>query len=213
MTRLTLMVPALLFLCSTLAIAEETDFKPLFNEKDFDGWVGDTDGYFVKDGAIVCDEKKGGNLYTKQQYGDFILKFEFRLPAGANNGLAIRTPLKGNPAYIAMELQILDNSAERYKNLQPYQYHGSVYGVVPAKRGFQKPVGDWNTQEVHIKGDSLKVILNGEEILKADLKQLRENPTMDGQKHPGLSNEKGHLGFLGHGAAVAFRKIRIKTLD
>jgi len=183
-------------------------FTALFNGKDLTGWTGDTNGYVAKDGRIVC--QKGGNMYTQDEYSDFIYRFEFKLTPGANNGLGIRAPLQGNAAYQAMELQILDNTAAQYRNLQPYQYHGSIYGVVPAKRGCLKPVGQWNCQEVIAKGGRIRVKLNGGIIVDADISKITE--TMDHRPHPGLHREKGHIGFLGHGSQLEFRNIRIKQL-
>jgi hypothetical protein len=187
---------------------KEEGFVSLFNGRDLTGWIGDTDGYIAKDGRIVC--QKGGNVYVKDEYSDFIFRFEFKLTPGANNGLGIRTPLNVNAAYQGMELQILDNTADRYKNLQPYQYHGSIYGVVPAKRGCLKPVGQWNSQEVIARGGKIRVKLNGGIIVDADISQITE--TMDKRPHPGLHREKGYIGFLGHGSQLEFRNIRIKKL-
>jgi hypothetical protein len=195
---------------------EKEGFVPLFNGVDLSNWVGNLKDYYAADGMILCDPAKGGdgNLYTGREYSDFILRFEFRLTPDANNGLGIRAPLEGDAAYVGMELQILDNEAEMYKNLQPYQYHGSVYGVIPAKRGFQKPVGEWNTQEVIANGNRITVTLNGTVILDGDIAEASKNftETADHRKHPGLSNKSGHIGFLGHGYAVAFRNLRIKEL-
>ena len=193
--------------------ADEPAFIPLFNGKDLEGWIGATDQYRVENGRIVLPKGRGGKLLTEKQYDNFILKFEFRLTPGANNGLAIRAPIQGDAAYNAIELQILDNSSDRWPNLKPYQTHGSIYGVVPAKRGFLKPVGEWNTQEVRCDGTHIEVILNGHSILNTNLDQvLTTGQTVDGQPHPGLKNKKGHLGFLGHGDRVAFRNIRIHPL-
>ncbi|MFQ5730373.1 MAG: DUF1080 domain-containing protein [Planctomycetaceae bacterium] len=188
-------------------------FVSLFNGKDLTGWVGATKGYTVEDGAIVCLKKKGGNLFTKGEYGDFILRFEFKLTPGANNGLGIRAPLKGNAAYVGMELQVLDNTSKRYAKLKPYQYHGSIYGVVPAKRGYLKPVGEWNRQEVIAKGNRITVILNGTTIVDADIKKASTPKTIDGARHPGLKRKTGHIGFLGHGSRVEFRRLRVKDLS
>src|SRR6185436_7378131 len=160
----------------------------------------------------------GGFLYTDKEYGDFSLKFEFRLTPGANNGIGIRTPMAEegkqapDPAYVGMELQVLDDTAAQYKNLKEYQYHGSIYGVVPCKRGHQKPVGEWNVQEVTVKGKQVKVVLNGETIVDADIEKASTPKTLDGNKHPGLEREKGYICFCGHGAKVAFRNIKIKEL-
>ncbi|MFC1725328.1 DUF1080 domain-containing protein [candidate division KSB1 bacterium] len=193
-------------------IHQEEDFSELFNGKDFTGWTGATNSYYVEDGKIVCPPDGGGNLYAEQEFDNFVLRFEFRLTPGANNGLGIRAPLKGDAAYVGMELQILDNTAEIYAELQPYQYHGSIYGIVPAKRGFQKPVGEWNTEEVIAYGPRIVVNLNGTIIVNADIEKASTPNTMDKKDHPGLKRTKGHIGFLGHGSNVEFRNIRIKEL-
>ncbi len=192
-------------------ILREQCFSRLFNGEDMQGWQGDTTGYVVEDGRIVVYPERGsGNLYTEKQFSDFILRFEFKLTSGANNGLGIRTPLEGDAAYAGMELQILDNSAPQYQELRPYQYHGSIYGIVPAKRGYQRPVGEWNYQEVTAQGRRITVELNGTVIVDADIEQATAEGTMDGREHPGLLNTTGHIGFLGHGSRVEFRNIWIK---
>ena len=188
-------------------------FVPLFNGKDLTGWIGENHSYLVEEGNIVIRPTKGGgNLYTEGEYSDFIFRFEFKLTPGANNGLGIRAPLKGDAAYVGYELQILDNTAEIYENLESYQYHGSVYGIIPAKRGYLKPVGEWNSQEVMVKGENIRITLNGTVIVEGNLKKATKNGTADGKKHPGLQRSSGHIGFLGHGSEVWFRNIRIKEL-
>jgi hypothetical protein len=165
---------------------------------------------------IVCQPtgRGTGNLYTDKEYSDFILRFEFQLTPGANNGLGIRTPKTGDAAYAGMELQILDNEADIYKNLKEYQYHGSVYGVIPAKRGFLKPLGEWNVQEVQAIGNRIRVTLNGEVILDGDIAEASKNntATVDKRQHPGLLNKSGYIGFLGHGSPLKFRNLRIKEV-
>jgi hypothetical protein len=188
-------------------------FVPLFNGKDLAGWVGDKEGYVVENGRIVVYPERGsGNLYTEREYSDFILCFQFKLTPEANNGLGIRAPLVGDAAYVGMEIQIIDNTAELWKDLEPWQYHGSIYGVVPAKRGHLKPVGEWNEEEVTAKGKRIIVRLNGVIIVDADIEEASTPQTMDGRDHPGLLRERGHIGFLGHGYRVEFRTIRIKEL-
>ena len=199
---------------NSLTEAEKTDgFVSLFNGKDLSNWAGNEHSYSVEDGTIVIrPAKSGGNLYTAKEYADFIFRFEFKLTPGANNGLGIRTPMEGDAAYVGYELQILDNTAEVYAELQPYQYHGSVYGIIPAKRGYLKPVGEWNSEEVYLKGDKIRITLNGTTILEGDLKEASKNGTADHKEHPGLQRTSGHIGFLGHGSLLWFRNIRIKEL-
>ena len=189
-------------------------YKVLFDGTNMDEWIGNVTDYVIEDGEMVIRPKPGsrGNLYSKDEYSDFNFRFEFKLTAGANNGLGIRAPLEGDAAYTGMELQILDNEADVYKSLEKYQYHGSVYGVIPAQRGFLKPVGEWNYQEVIVKGPKIKVILNGTVILDGDLTEARKKGTLDKKSHPGILRDKGHFGFLGHGSVVYFRNIRVKEL-
>jgi hypothetical protein len=201
--------------CGSHQMKEDTGFKELFNGKNLDGWVGNKDAYKAIDGMIVVDPNgggSGGNLFTADQYSDFVLRFEFQLTPGGNNGLGIHAPLEGDAAYVGKELQILDNTAEKYANLQPYQYHGSVYGIIPAKRGFLNQVGEWNKQEVIVKGSKIKIILNGTAIVDGDFVAASKNGTMDNKEHPGLERTRGHIGFLGHGNVVRFRNIRLKNL-
>lgn len=191
---------------------EKTEgFYPLFNGKDLTGWTGNLNGYQAEDGMIVVHpEKSSGNLYTENTYADFVLRFDFQLTPGANNGIGIRAPLSGDAAYLGMEIQVLDNEHPKYTQLQPYQYHGSVYGVIPAKRGFLLPAGQWNTEEISIRGDEIKVTLNGTVITEGNLSAAGKNGTMDHKEHPGLLRKEGHIGFLGHGDVVRFKNIRIK---
>ncbi|WP_280744193.1 MULTISPECIES: family 16 glycoside hydrolase [unclassified Parabacteroides] len=190
-------------------------YKVLFDGTNMFEWTGNiTDYTLAEDGSITLmpNQGSGGNLYTKKEYGNFVFRFEFMLTPAANNGLGIRTPMEGDAAYVGMELQILDNEHPVYKDLKEHQYHGSVYGVIPAKRGYLKPLGEWNYQEVVANGDNIKITLNGEVILDGNIREAAKNGTRDGQNHPGLFNKKGHIGFLGHGSEVKFRNIRIKEL-
>ncbi|MFA7693107.1 MAG: DUF1080 domain-containing protein [Candidatus Hydrogenedentales bacterium] len=188
----------------------EEGFVSIFNGVDLSGWVGDTKGYAVEDGCMVC--KPGGNIYTEKEYADFIFRFEFKLTPSANNGVGIRAPLKGSASYDGMEIQILDDRHPKYKDLHEYQAHGSIYGVVPAKRDHLKPVGEWNTEEIIADGRRIKVILNGVTIVDADIDEASKDGTIDGKEHPGLKNTKGHIGFLGHGDIVYFRNMLVKEL-
>jgi len=196
----------------TAAEADE-GFVPLFDGRDLEGWTGDTKGYAAEDGKIVIHPELGsGNLYTVKEYSDFTLRFEFKLAPAANNGLGVRAPLEGDAAYAGMEIQILEDGSPVYWGLRPYQYHGSVYGVVPARRGFLRPPGEWNAEEVTVKGRQVTVAVNGSTVVDADLDAASAGGTMDGQAHPGLERASGHIGFLGHGSIVEFRNIRLKEI-
>lgn len=193
----------------------EKGFTTLFNGKNLDGWVGNKQSYVVENGAIVVKPDgggSGGNLFTEGEYSNFEFRFEFQLTPGANNGLGIHAPLEGDAAYVGKEIQILDNTAEKYAGLKPYQYHGSVYGILPAKRDYLKPVGEWNSEQVIVQGSKIKVILNGTTIVDGDLLEATKNGTLDGNDHPGLRRNRGHIGFLGHGDVVRFRNIRVREL-
>lgn len=209
------LLAGLLLLAATAALpAAEDGFVSLFDGKTLDGWKllgGHGAGYSVKDGKIVLPRGGGGNLLHENEFSDFILRFEFKLEEGSNNGLAIRSPLSDSDmAYQGMELQILDNNAERYKDIQPWQKHGSLYHVFPAKTGALKPVGEWNVQEVRAVGPKITVVLNGTTILDVNIDDVKD-PEILG-KHPGLQRKSGHIGFLGHNEPVEFRNIRIKEL-
>jgi hypothetical protein len=192
---------------NVLSPAEAKDgFVLLFNGKNLDGWHGDVKKYPVADGVITC---KGANVYTDKQYDNFILRFEFKLPPAGNNGIGIRTP-EGWASRKGMEIQILDDDHPKFKTQQPYQYHGSIYGVAPAKRGALRPTGEWNEEEIIADGSKIKVTLNGKVILDADIGPIKETP--DHQDHPGLHNTKGYIAFLGHRTPVQFRSLRVKEL-
>lgn len=194
-------------------------FQSVFNGKDLKNWGGPVDCCEVKDKAIVWKEKKGGTIFTKDQYTNFVARLEFKLPPGGNNGLSIRYPGQGDAAYGAMcESQVLDDNYEVNKSklqgkpvtLDPRQSHGSAYGMVPAARGYQRPIGEWNYQEVTVTGSTLKVELNGTIILDCDLSKVTE--FMGKKAHPGKDRTSGHFGFAGHSDPVQFRNISIKRL-
>lgn len=189
---------------ATLSTAQEKEsFRLLFNGKDLTGWKGE--GYAVENGAIVCLPNKGRNLMTEATFSSYILDFDFKLEPGTNNGLGIHYPGHGDGAYTGMELQILDNSAEKYKDLKDYQFHGSMYTLAAAKKEGLKPQGEWNNQRVSVLGSEMKVVLNGTGILTADLDELAAKHP----KHEGVRRRSGHIAFLGHGDKASFRNINI----
>ncbi|MDB6129163.1 MAG: hypothetical protein JWM04_270, partial [Verrucomicrobiales bacterium] len=188
-------------------------FVSLFDGKTLNGWNlkdGKTDGYGVTNGMIFCKRGGGGNLLTEAEYGDFILRLDFRLEDGSNNGVGIRTSAVGDAAYMGMEIQMLDDTAAKYTNLRPGQYHGSIYDVVPAKRGALNPVCQWNSEEISAIGRHIKVTVNGKVTVDADLNSVTDAATL--LRHPGLLRERGHIGFLGHNDYIEAKNIRIKAM-
>ena len=208
--------------------AQQDGFTPLFNGKDLTGLVYGTrngapnktgKGYQVENGVLFTTKEDGGNLFSEREYADFVLRFEFKLTENANNGIGIRAPLEGDAAYVGMEIQVLDDGGSQYTNLKPAQYHGSVYQMFPAKRGFQKPVGEWNAEEITAKGRQITVVLNGVTIVDANLDDVKDEELLATHRNMnrpegsrGIANTKGHIGLLGHGARVEFRNIRVKQL-
>ncbi len=190
----------------------QSQSKSIFNGQDFAGWAGPIENYQVVDGAIVCKQGKGGTIYTEDEYDNFEVKLEFKLPPGGNNGLAIRYPGKGDTAYVGMcELQVLDTEDPRYAKLDPRQVHGSAYGIAGARRGYLRPTGEWNFQQVTVNGSTVRVDLNGFRILDADLSKINEY--MAGSPHPGKDRTSGHFGFAGHSSPVQFRNISIRPIS
>lgn len=184
-------------------------YTSLFNGQDLTGWTGAVDHYEVVDGTIQCKPGRGGVLHTEEDYADFDAYLEFQLPPAGNNGLAIRYPGEGDPAFSGMcELQILDDDHERYQNIDPRQSHGSAYGMVAAHRGYLRPQGEWNFQHVSVKGPKIRVELNGTVILDTDLSTVTE--TMGDRPHPGKDLTSGSFGFAGHNDPVRFRNIAIR---
>jgi len=182
--------------------ADEEGFVKIFNGKDLTGWIGAKDGYKVTEDGTIAALNRKKNIYTEKQYSDFILRFEVKMDSGANNGIGIRTPSEGKAT---LECQILDNSSPKYAKKKDYQYHGSLYHLVGAKKGFLKPVGEWNTQEISVIGSKVKVTLNGTIILDVDMSQLKK-------QNKGSKRTTGHIALLGHGSGVYFRNMRVKDI-
>lgn len=197
-----------------LAAQDDSEFTELINGKDLSNWQGAVDNYEVVDGQVVCQQGKGGDLLTTEEYTDFILRVEFKLPPAGNNGIALRAPAGGHSASDGFELQVIDSDGYNAKHpkaqLKPYQYHGSLYHCVGAKHGYLRPVGEWNFQEVEVRGQRIKVTLNGTKILDVDLDQLDRSQI----EHPpkGLDHRTGHIGFAGHSDPVAYRSFKVKRL-
>jgi hypothetical protein len=197
-----------------IVAGSDKGFVRLDNGKNLSGWQGAVENYEVVEGAIVCKPGKGGNLLSKEEFGDLTLRFEFKLPSGGNNGIALRTPLNGHPASDGLEIQVIDNdgynAAHPKAPLKDFQYHGSIYHCVGAKAGYLRPVGKWNFEEITVKDQRITVTVNGFKILDAELAKIDRSKMT---KPPGgLDRLTGHIGFAGHNDPVAFRNVRVKRL-
>ncbi len=205
-----------------LSAAEAREgFVSIFDGKSLKGWVGlggRTDSYYVKDGMLICKDTGKDHIFTEKEYANFILRLEIKLDTGSNNGVGVRDRISPQPHLEGNEIQVLDDSYfpcwkhGQKLELKPYQYHGSLYGVVPAKRGHLKPPGQWNEEEILCDRRHLRVTLNGVVIVDCNLDEVQP---IDGHEHPGLKYEKGRIGLHAHcnyGAEVFFRNIRIKEL-
>jgi hypothetical protein len=199
-----------------LSAQDESGFTPLFDGKSLQGWTiidKRGDGYGVKDGVIYCARGGGGNLLTDREFSDFVLRVEFKLEEGSNNGIGIRAPLDGRVSTLGMEIQILEEGAAlagKWGKLKETQFHGSIYDVIPAKHGALKKPGEWNSEEITALGRHITVVLNGQTILQADLNTVTNRQTLE--KHPGILRDRGRIGFLGHDDYIEFRNVRVKDL-
>lgn len=189
----------------------EKGWTPLFNGRDLSGWEvahGEAGSWFVENGLLVTNGSGDGWLSTTREYSDFEIELSYKLPPYGNSGLFLRTPRDGNPAYVGLEIQILDDDDPGYKELQPYQYTGSVYGVVPSKRGHSFPPWEWQTMRVRYEGHKIRVWLNDFEVTNADLSAF-----ISLADHPGIRQKQGFIGLQNHSTRVEFRNIRIRELS
>lgn len=215
MRRSSLVLIAVLLVCLGGLVRSEdkkppAGFEPLFNGKDLDGWKvykGDKDRWGAEDGVLYTKGAGGGWLLTEAEYRDFELRLEFKVPEHGNSGVALRAPLEGDVHIAGMEIQILDDPA--WKDLQPWQHTGSVYGVVPAAKYANKRSGQWNTMRIVLKGTKALVEVNGEKLVDADLEDYKEKHA---KEHPGILRDKGHVGVQSHDGRVEFRNLYLKAL-
>jgi hypothetical protein len=185
-------------------------FEALFNGKDLDGWRvnegGDIKYWGAENGILYVTGGGGGWLMTEKEYSDFEIQLDYKMPKHGNSGVALRSPLRGNPAYAGMEIQLLDDP--NWENLKPAQFTGSIYDVVPPSEHVTKPFGEWNKIRIVAKGRQVMVELNGTKIVDANLDDYKNRA----DKHPGLLREKGHLGLQSHDGRVEFRNLYVKPL-
>lgn len=197
---------------------DDAGFVEMINGRDLSNWQGAVDSYMVNNGSIVCRPGKGGDLLTREEFENGIIRVEFKLPKAGNNGIALRTPLGGHSAADGLEIQVIDSDGYNAKmaaagkpGLLPYQYHGSLYHCVGAKHGYLRPVGEWNFEEIEVQGQKIKVTLNGTKILDVDIDTFDRSQIAHPPK--GLDRTKGYIGFAGHNDPVEFRSFKVKKTD
>jgi len=189
-------------------------FTSIFNGQNLEGWnaTGKIEQWAAEPGLIVCKGGGGGWLLTEKEYVNYELRCEFRWEKeGGNSGIAVRTPEKGDPAYAGMEIQLIDdeNWAKVHKfELKPWQNTGSIYGVQPPKLQANKPIGEWNAIKIAADGRKVTVVLNDKELVNANLDDYQDKY----KEHPGLTREKGHIGFQSHDGRIEFRNVYVKEL-
>ena len=193
---------------------QQDGFVPLFDGKTLDGWHaerGDIEQWKVVDGVIFCESGYGGYLTTDEEYADFVLSLEWRIPPGGNSGVGLRYPSNSHVAQAGMEIQILDDNAPKHNNIKPEKYTGSIYDQVAARKGAAKTPGEWNHYLITCKGPLVVVELNGIEVTRAS---MDEHTVGKGDLTP-LSERprKGHIGVQNYDVGrVEFREIKIKVL-
>jgi len=188
-------------------------FTPLFNGKDLTGWTpvgGGAEAWGVEDGLLYTTGSEGGGwLSTEKTYGDFELELEFKVPQGGNSGVFLRAPREGNPAFAGLEVQVLDDFADKYTELKPWQFCGSVYSVAAPARRVTRSAGDWQHMRIRCEGPAVSVTLNGHPIVQTDLTEHEDKL----EEHPGLARHEGYIGLQNHGSRVEFRRIWIRPLQ
>lgn len=203
---------ALLFgLALPVMPAAAGEWKALLNGTDLAGWQavdGPLASWKVEDNLLYCSGGGGGWLSTADQYANFEVELEFRVPPGGNSGVFLRAPHQGNPAFAGMEIQVLDDAAPEYANLQPYQYCGSLYGISAPKTRVSKPAGQWQTLAIKCEGRRVQVKLNGTPIVDANLDDHHDKEP----EHPGIKRTEGYFGLQNHGTRLDFRNIRLREL-
>jgi hypothetical protein len=228
LTRRLLAPTALVVAAFTLsARAADDGFVPLFPEDGVPkGWVvTEWDNlakpapkgvvWTVKDGVLRPGNRRGTWLISEKEYTDFILEFEIKLTEKGNSGVALRAPMKGDPAFDGMELQIADL---RYNTqAKDSELTGGIYRAIAPTKQVYKPT-EWNTFRIELKGDHLKATINGEVVQDVDLTRF-DQPVKrhDGTNAPPVKDRprKGHIGFQHlsrNNEPVEIKNARIKEL-
>ena len=215
--KLTHMKPAslLAFLCLALSLhaedlhpaADAAGFVPLFNGKDLTGWKTTGNWLVEPDGSLSLHPREGETgwqrydayIATEKLYGDFVLDLEFKINPKGNSGVFMRVGDMKEPVKTGFEVQILDTYG-----LEKPGHHdcgGIVHGIGPSKN-MVKPAGEWNRYTITVKGRSVKVVFNGEQVIDTTLDDIKM------ADRPNL----GHIAFQDEALRVWYRNVRIKEL-
>lgn len=192
----------------------------LFDGKSLDRWRGFKSptppaGWKAADGALVR-EGTGGDLMTKEQYGDFELRLEWKVSKGGNSGIMFHVTPDGAETYeTGPEMQILDNAVHR-DGKDPMTSAGSNYALHPPARDVTKPIGEWNAVRLLVRGPHVEHWLNGVKLLEYELWSPDWEKRVQASKFakmPGYGRAKrGHIVLQDHGDLVWFRNIKVKAM-
>jgi hypothetical protein len=201
--------------------AEEKGFKTLLNGETREGWVGYgkkewPEGWELTDG-VLHRAGSGGDIMTAQEYGDFDLRFDWKIVEGGNSGVMYRVSVEKGPAYeTGPEYQVLDN-ARHQDGKSPLTSAGSLYALYAPAKDVAKPAGEWNEGRIVVHGNHVAHYLNGEKVVETELGGDDWNKKVAGSKFAGWKkfgvNKRGHIVLQDHGDEVWYRNVRIKELD
>ena len=195
---------------SLTSLTEAAEFKAVLTTDAIPGWEvrkGPADTWQVKDSVLTCTG--GGKLWgswigTREEYRDFIIEFDYKLAPGGNSGVLLRVPREGHPSTVGVEIQLLDDNADKHKNLISSQYTGSIYKIVAPSKRVARPAGEWNHIRIIAIADHIIVAVNGETIVDAD-----------GKSYPEILERSpcGPIGLQNHHTEISFRNMRLADLS
>ena len=206
---------------NSVSAAEKAEgWKSLFDGVNLNGWRGYNadkpgEGWAVVDGTIMV-KSKGGDLLTKDAFGDFELSFDWKVTETANSGVIYRVGLGERASYITgPEYQVLDNEKAE-DNKQHDHLAASLYDLALELNAKTKPVGEWNSGRIRVRGWHVEHWLNGEKVVDVDLASpagkamIQSSKFKDWEKFASLP--RGHIALQEHGHDVSFRAIKIREL-
>lgn len=211
-------------LCGGHTSHAEEQNRDLFDGKTLAGWTTAdgkpvTKGWAVEEGMLVR-ANRGGAIFSKEEFGDFDLRFEWKIAPRGNSGVKYRLAfykegVRGHPGWLGCEYQVFDDAGRK---TNPITSAGSLYGLVaPNDQKKLKPTGQFNTSRIVARGTKIEHWLNGKKIVEAtigsdDWKQRIVNSKF-GAVDSFFQNPKGRIQLQDHGSRVWFRSITIRDLS